>query len=44
MMSMNTQKNESDHHHEYDPHTWLSPKMAIKEVKIIEAQLKKLLS
>ena len=35
-------ENESDHHHEYDPHTWLSPKMAIKEVKTIEAQLKKL--
>ncbi|QPS71552.1 zinc ABC transporter substrate-binding protein AdcA [Lactococcus garvieae] len=31
-----------DHHHDYDPHTWLSPKMAIKEVEVIEKQLKAL--
>ena len=33
---------EEGHHHDYDPHTWLSPKMAIKEVEAIEKQLKKL--
>ncbi|WEV45125.1 zinc ABC transporter substrate-binding protein AdcA [Streptococcaceae bacterium ESL0687] len=29
----------SDHKHEYDPHTWTSPYMAIKEVENIEQQL-----
>ncbi len=33
---------EDGHHHDYDPHTWLSPKKAIKEVEVIEQQLKKL--
>ncbi|WP_285005855.1 zinc ABC transporter substrate-binding protein AdcA [Lactococcus formosensis] len=33
---------EEGHYHDYDPHTWLSPKMAIKEVEVIEKQLKKL--
>ncbi|BDP75039.1 zinc ABC transporter substrate-binding protein AdcA [Enterococcus faecium] len=27
---------EEDHHHELDPHTWVSPKMAIKEVSNIK--------
>ena len=33
---------EEDHHHELDPHTWVSPKMAIKEVSNIKDQLVKL--
>lgn len=33
---------EEGHHHELDPHTWLSPKMAIKEVTSIKTQLAKL--
>lgn len=28
-----------DHHHELDPHTWASPKMAVKEVNSIKEQL-----
>ncbi|NBA38140.1 zinc ABC transporter substrate-binding protein AdcA [Enterococcus hirae] len=33
---------EEGHHHELDPHTWVSPKMAIKEVANIKDQLAKL--
>lgn len=32
---------EEGHHHELDPHTWVSPKMAIKEVLNIKDQLVK---
>jgi len=28
-----------DHSHEYDPHTWVDPKLAIKEVEAISKQL-----
>lgn len=30
---------EHDHSHEYDPHTWIDPKLAIKEVEAIRDQL-----
>lgn len=33
---------EEGHHHELDPHTWVSPKMAIQEVSNIKDQLVKL--
>lgn len=33
---------EEGHHHELDPHTWLAPSLAKKEVASIEAQLAKL--
>lgn len=33
---------EEGHHHAYDPHTWVSPQMAIKEVMSIKDQLAKL--
>ncbi|WP_270345478.1 zinc ABC transporter substrate-binding protein AdcA [Enterococcus thailandicus] len=33
---------EEGHHHELDPHTWVSPKMAIKEVTSIKEQLEQL--
>ncbi|OTO67591.1 MULTISPECIES: zinc ABC transporter substrate-binding protein AdcA [unclassified Enterococcus] len=33
---------EEGHHHEFDPHTWVSPKMAAKEVSNIKDQLIKL--
>lgn len=33
---------EHDHYHEFDPHLWLSPKMAIKEVENIANELMKI--
>lgn len=33
---------EHDHYHEFDPHLWLSPKMAIKEVENIANELIKI--
>lgn len=35
----NHEHGEAEHNHELDPHTWLDPTLAIKEVKTIEQQL-----